>query len=55
MQQELPFYRSKTFHRKKIMVMFYSRVPGTFIFDGKAGVSYGVLFGILWTESTEPP
>ena len=22
MQQELPFYRSKTFHRKKIMVMF---------------------------------
>ena len=33
----------------------YSRVPGTFIFDGKAGVSYGVLFGILWTESTEPP
>ena len=33
----------------------YSRVPGTFIFDGKAGVSYGVLFRILWTESTEPP
>ena len=22
MQQKLPFYRSKTFHRKKIMVMF---------------------------------
>lgn len=55
MQQELPFYRSKTFHRKKNHGDVYSRVPGTFIFDGEAGVSYGVLFGILWTESTEPP
>ena len=47
MQQELPFYRSKTFHRKKNHGDVYSRVPGTFIFDGKAGVSYGVLFGIF--------
>lgn len=34
MQQELPFYRSKTFSIKNHGDV-YSRVPGTFIFEGR--------------------
>ena len=53
MQQELPFYRSKTFHRKKIMVMFTAVFLALLFLMGR--LVYLVLFGILWTESTEPP
>ena len=55
MQQELPFYRSKTFHRKKIMVMFTAVFLALLFLMGRLVYLMVVLFGILWTESTEPP
>ena len=54
MQQGLPFYRSKTFHRKKIMVMFTAVFLALLFLMGRL-VYLMVFCSELWTESTEPP